>query len=160
MERYPIQLTRLVHENLSIVMSFAYSRRPLIELIEKRFMGEWKYLEKAIFEIGEEKANRAITELAVLLRILDDEERITDYDKQVGMNWSCGRLILENGEVRALPFREFSNKVIHAKTFKWDFSENERPKLICYARDDDTRKWNSAEVDLVALAGFCGRLMS
>jgi hypothetical protein len=42
-----------VHENLSVVMSFAYSRRPLIELIEKKFMGYNKYLEKAIFEIGD-----------------------------------------------------------------------------------------------------------
>jgi len=46
MEKYPIELTRLVHENLSVVMSFAYSRRPLIELIEKKFMGYNKYLEK------------------------------------------------------------------------------------------------------------------
>lgn len=79
MGKYPIRLTRLVHENLSIIMSFAYSRGPLIELIQKNFVGEWKYLGKAIFEIGEEKANRAITELALLLRILDDEEKITDY---------------------------------------------------------------------------------
>ena len=92
MEKYPIQLTRLVHENLSVVMSFAYSRRPLIELIERNFMGDWRYLEKAIFKIGEEKANRAITELALLMRILDDEEKITNLDKQVGINWSCGCL--------------------------------------------------------------------
>jgi len=160
MERYPIQLTRLVHENLSTVMSFAYSRRPLIELIEKNFVGEWKYLGKAIFDIGEEKANRAITELAVLLRILDDEQRITDDYKQTGRTWSCGRLILENGEVSELSFREFSNKIIHSKTFSWDFSVGKPPLLICYARDDDNRKWNSAEVDLVSLAGFCGQFMS
>jgi hypothetical protein len=42
MERYPIRLTRLIHENLSIVMSFAYSRRPLAELLEKDFVGEGK----------------------------------------------------------------------------------------------------------------------
>jgi hypothetical protein len=160
MEKFPIQLTRLVHENLSTVMSFAYSRRPLIELIGTKFLGEWKYLGKAIFEISEEKANRAITELAVLLRILDDEEKITDYHKQIGKNWSCGRLILENGEVIELSFREFSNKIIHAKTFAWDFPEGEPPKLTCYARDDEARKWNKAEVDLVGLAGFCGQLMS
>jgi hypothetical protein len=160
MERYPMQLTRLVHENLSIVMAFAYSRKPLIDIIEKTFVGEWKYLERAIFELGEEKANRAITELAILLRILDDEERITDYDNKIGMNWNCGRLTLENGEIKELSVRDFSNKIIHAKTFKWDFPVNELPKLICYARDDDGRKWNKAEVDLVAIAGFCGRLMS
>lgn len=160
MDRYPIHLTRLVHENLSIVMSFAFSRKPLIELIEERSMGEWGYLEKALFEIGEDKANRAITELALLLRIHDDEERITNFDEQVGLIWSCGRLILEDGSVKDLPFREVSNKIIHAKTFRWDFSADEPPKLICYAREDDARRWIRAEVDLVAVAFYCGRFMS
>jgi len=160
MGKYPIRLTRLVHENLSTIMSFAYSRVPLIELIQKNFVGEWKYLGKAIFEIGEEKANRAITELALLLRILDDEEKITDYHKQTGVNWKCGSLVLENDEVVDLSFREFSNKIIHAKTFNWDYSVGEPPGLKCYARDDDNRKWKMAEVDLVNLAGLCGQFMS
>ncbi len=160
MERYPIQLTRLVHENLSIVMSFAYSRSPLMKLMQNRFVGEWKCLEKAIFDIGEEKANRAITELAVLLRILDDEQNITDYHKQTSNNWGCGYLIFENDEVKELSPREFSNKIIHAKTFSWDFSVAERPRLVSFPRKDDKRNWKSAEVDLVNLAAFCGRFMS
>jgi hypothetical protein len=160
MKKYPIQLTQLVHENLSIVMSFAYSHRTLIDLMEKNFMGEWKYLRRAIFEIGEERANRAITELAVLMRILDDQERISDYYKQCGMKWNCGRLIKENGKVEELSPRQFSNKIIHSKTFEWDFSAEERPILICYAQDDDARKWIRSEVDLVGLAAFCGMLMS
>ena len=160
MEKYPIELTRLVHENLSVVMSFAYSHRPLIELIEKRFRGYSKYLEKAIFEIGEERANRAITELALLMRILDDEVIITNLDTQSGTNWHCGRLILENNEEMERPnIREVSNKIIHAKTFEWDFSAND-PILICYARDGDPRKWVRAEVDLVAIAAFCSRFIS
>jgi hypothetical protein len=160
MERYPIHLTRLVHENLSIVMSFAYSRSPLIELMQKNFVGEWKYLGKAIFEIGEEKANRAITELAILLRILDDEQKITDYDKQIGNPWSCGHITFENGEVKDMSPREFSNKIIHAKTFTWVYAVDKPPQLICYARDNDNRNWKSAEVNLVNLAAFCGRVMS
>lgn len=160
MEKYPIKLTRLVHENISVVMSFAYSHRPLTELIDMRFMGYNKYLEIALFEIGEERANRAITELALLIRILDDEEKITNWDKQTGTNWRCGRLILENNNERELTnIREVSNKIIHTKTFEWDFSAND-PRLICYARDSDTRKWVRAEVDLVAIAAFCGRFMS
>lgn len=158
-ERYPLQLTRLVHENLSIVISFAYSHKPLSGLIEDRFHGYWKYLEKAIFEIGEERANRAIAELALLIRTLDDEEGITNFDKQCGMNWNCGRLIKKNGEEEELSFREFSNKIIHAKTFKWEFSSDD-PKLICYARNKDNQKWIRAEVDLIGIAAFCGRLMS
>jgi hypothetical protein len=141
-------------------MTFAYSHRPLLDLIEKKFLGDWKYLEKAIFEISEEKANLAITELAVFLRILDDEDKITAYHKQIGNIPSCGRLILEDGEEKELSFREFSNKVIHSKTFEWTFSEGESPKLICYARDDEARKWNRAVVELVYLAAICGQLMS
>jgi hypothetical protein len=160
MERYPIQLTRLVHENLSIVMSFAYSRSPLIELMQNQFVGDWKYLGKAIFDIGEEKANRAIIELALLLRILDDEQKITDYHKQTSNNWSCGNLILENDEIKDLSPRDFSNKIIHAKTFIWDYSADKPARLICFSRDDDKRNWKSAEVNLVNLAAFCGRFMS
>ncbi len=160
MSRYPIRLTQLVHENLSVIMSFVYSRAPLTDLMQKNFIGEWKYLGKALFEVGEEKANRAITELALLLRILDDEEKITDYHKQIGVNWKCGSLVLENDERIDLSFREFSNKIIHAKTFAWEYSVGEPPLLKCYAREDDKRKWKMAEVGLVSLAGFCGQFMS
>lgn len=160
MARYPIHLTRLVHENLSVVMSFAYSRSPLIELMQNKFVGEWKYLGKAIFDIGEEKANRAITELAILLRILDDEEKNTDYDKQISNTWSCGHITFKNGDVKDMSPREFANKIIHAKTFAWVYAVDKTPQLICYARDNDNRNWKSAEVNLVNLAAFCGRFMS
>jgi len=94
------------------------------------------------------------------MRILDDEVKITNWDKQTGTNWHCGRLILENNEEMELPnIREVSNKIIHAETFEWDFSAN-NPILICYARDGDPRKWVRAEVDLVAIAAFCGRFIS
>lgn len=159
MEKYPMELNRFIHENFSVVMSFAYSRRPLVELIDNKFSGYNKYLEKAIFEIGEKKANRAIIELAILIRILDDEERINNFDKRCGMSISCGSLILKDDKVIELTFREFSNKIIHARTFKWDFSASE-PRLICHARDDDSDRWIRAEVDLVGLAAFCGRLIS
>ncbi len=160
MEKFPIQLTRLIHENLSIVMSFAFSRSPLIKLMKDNFEGEFKFLGKAIFEIGEEKANRAITELAVLLRILDDEQKITDCHKKTGGTWSCGKLKLENGNVVDLQFREFSNKIIHAKTFVWEYLEDNPPRLICYSREDDNRKWISADVDMVNLAALCGQFTS
>ncbi len=140
-------------------MSFAYSRSPLINLMQNNFVGEWKYLGKSIFEIGEEKANRAITELAVMLRILDDEQKITDYYKQTGRSWSCGKLALENGEEVDLPFREFSNKIIHAKTFGWEYSVDSPPKLICHSREDDNRKWERAEIDLINLAALCAQFM-
>ena len=56
--------------------------------------------------------------------------------------------------------REFSNKIIHAKTFTWVYAADEPPQLICYARDNDNRNWKCSEVNLVNLAAFCGRVMS
>lgn len=161
MEKYPIHLTRLIHENLSIILSFAYSRSPLIKLMQSNFVGEWNYLGKAIFEIGEEKANRAITELAVLLRILDDEQKITIFYKKKNITWECGKLTLKNGTIENLSFREFSNKIIHAKTFNWEYSIDDTPHLICYSREDEEKyPWKSADINLVNLAAFCGRFIN
>ena len=158
MDKYPLRLTQFVHENLSTVMTFAYSRKPLNVLMQDKFLGEWKYLGKALFEISNERANRAITELAIFLRIIDDEN--PGYPTLGGREpWSCGYLFLKNGDTKKLTTREFSNKVIHAKTFDWHFKEEENPKVICYPRENDDR-WDKAEVDIVALAGFCGTLMS
>jgi hypothetical protein len=86
-------------------MNYAYSHQPLAHLIENNFVGEWKYLCKALFDISEEKANRAIVELAVLLRILDDEEGITDYHKMIDSTLNCGVLELRNGDTIKLTFR-------------------------------------------------------
>ena len=68
MSRFSLPLTRLVHENLSIVMCFAYSRKPLEKMIQAKFKGEWKYLNKALFEISAEQAEKACVELALFLR--------------------------------------------------------------------------------------------
>jgi hypothetical protein len=73
MSRFSVPLTRLVHENLSIVMCYAYSQKPLAEMIESKFKGEWKYLNKALFEISAERAEKACLELALFLRMVDDE---------------------------------------------------------------------------------------
>ena len=163
MEEYPIHLTKLILENISAVMSFAYSRRPLDELMQNNFAGEWDYLRKALFDIAEQRANRAITELAVLLRILDDEQKRPFSTISPAVPMALGRLELKNGEVKELSLRELSNKIIHAQTFSWDYSECESPGLNCYSRDDDNRSknpWKMARVNLLGLACFCGGLMS
>jgi len=79
MSRFSLPLTSLVHENLSIIMSFAYSRKPLKNMVEAKFKGEWKYLNKALFEISAQHAEKACVELALFLRTLDDEEEISAY---------------------------------------------------------------------------------
>jgi len=45
----PLPLTRLIHENFSILMMYAYSQPALARLLDTKFKGEWKYLNKALF---------------------------------------------------------------------------------------------------------------
>jgi hypothetical protein len=157
MVRGSLSLARLVHENLSIVMCFAYSRKPLSQMMEARFKGYWKYLEKALFEVSAERAEKACLELALFLRTLDDDEEISDYHKITRRIPACGSVYLKDGSSQKLTFREVTNKIIHASRLEWDFTSDE-PQLICIARTSE--KWTKAEVDLVAFAAVCGQLMS
>jgi hypothetical protein len=111
---HSLPLTRLIHENLSVVMCFAYSRKPLEEMIEREFIGHPKYLSKAIFDISEERAEKAWLELALFLRTLDDAEEISAYIKRTKSEFDCGRCAMKDGSEIALSFREVANKVIHA----------------------------------------------
>lgn len=158
MKRFSLPLTRMVHENLSIVMCFAYSRTPLTSMVERKFRGEWKYLTKALFEISEERATKACIELALFLRMVDDEEEISAYHSAVSTIPNCGKLIMKDGSEENLTFREVANKVIHSSQLEWDFSKHPEPLLVCHTRTQE--KWLRAEVDVVAVAAVCGTLAS
>jgi hypothetical protein len=77
MAMFPLPLSKLIHENLSIVMKYVFSRGPLWKLIDEKFQGEWLYLHKFVIEIAEERAIKACIELAIYLRALDDEEKVS-----------------------------------------------------------------------------------
>jgi hypothetical protein len=158
MNRFSVPLTRLVHENLSVVMCFAYSQKPLSKMVEDNFSGEWKYLNKVLFEISAERAEKACLELALFLRMLDDKARISDYHKLTKNILNCGRLVMRDNSGKPLPFREVANKIIHSSKLEWKFSKGLSPILICHTRDEES--WLRADVDLVALAAVCGGLMS
>jgi hypothetical protein len=153
---FSLPMTQLVHENLSIMMTFAFSRKPLERYME-RFAGEWEYLRKSLFEISEQRAEKACLELALFLRLVDDEQDISGYHKQTG-GPDFGRLVLKNGQIDKLQLRDVCNKIIHASGLTWDFSHEADPVLICHSQNQE--KWVRAEVDLFALAGFCGDIMS
>ena len=151
------RLTRLIHENFSVVMNHAFSQPALGEMLEKNFHGEWKHLRRAVFEISEERANRALIELASLLRILDDREGLSDYlRKTKGHNF--GLVYKEDGSTEELFLRDLTNKIVHAHQLVWDFSEKDNPKVICIS--PDPKRWQRAEIILIRFAGFCGQLMS
>jgi len=149
-------LTQIIHEDLSVIMAYAFSRKPLDRLLEKKFPGGWKYLEKALFDYAEARATRACLELALLLRHLDNEEKYSSYLKK--SNLPFGRFILPDGSDDTLTLREVCNKIIHASNLDWDCSDEEDPVLISTA--EDKQKWVRAEIKIVSLAAACGGLIS
>jgi len=112
--------------------------------IEKHFKGKWKFLHKIIYELPHEEATKALVELALYFRALDDEQDLTGFWKQVGVS-VVGSLVLKNGDIQSLSPREMSNKIIHAEEIKWDFSE-EQPRIICTGRNKE--EWLRAIIDV------------
>jgi hypothetical protein len=154
MPQIPLPLVQVIHENLSTVMTFAFSRTALEEWTESNFLGEWKPLRRALFDIPESRAIRAMIELATFLRFLDDEEHLGNYLKGAQQP-AFGRLEPDGQPEEDLYLRDLTNKVIHARELRWDFKSPGRPMLICLS---DSR-WRRAEIDLKLLARFCGMLM-
>jgi len=101
-----------------------------------KFKGYWKYLEKALFEISAERAEKACLELALFLRTLDDHEETSDYYKITRRIPDGGSMYLKDGSSQMLTFREVTNKIIHASRLEWDFTPDE-PQLICMARTSE-----------------------
>jgi len=157
MARLPLPLTQLVHENLSVVMTFAFSRGPLERLVDEKFEGEWKYLKKFVLDMSEERAIKACIELAIYLRALDDEEQISKWLLE-NSGRAFGKVTSADGSTERLTFREVVNKIIHAANFKWDFSAADQPLLICTPRDK--QRWRQVRIDIVAVAALCGQFMS
>jgi len=134
-------------------------------MVAETFSGEWEYLRKALFEISTERAEKACLELALFLRLIDEEEMISRSHAKRAHGPDFGKLVMKDDSVKVLTLREVSNKIIHSVKFEWKFSAKPSPLLICHTRDDDKRisekkKWIRAEVDLVAVAAACGQLMS
>ena len=156
MSTFSLPLTRLVHENLSIIVDFCFSRRAVDEVMAS-FQGEWKYLRKTVYEISEARAEKAALELALFLRILDDREGISGYLNQTQSNIRYGRLIVEGGPEQNLKMRDVANKIIHASHLEWSFSNPKEPILICHGQERE--RWIRAEIDIVEVAALCGQLM-
>jgi hypothetical protein len=156
MSRFSQPLTHLIHENLSILVTFAFSRAPLISLRDNKFRGEWKYLDRALFTVSEQRAEKACLELATFIRLLDDDENIAEYLRQTGGH-SFGRVLKKDQPDEPLYLRDLTNKIIHAHHLEWDLSTPDDPKLICISRQPE--RWLRAEIEVVALAAFCGQLM-
>ena len=150
-----LPLSRLIHENLSIIIDFCFSRGAVDEVMAS-FLGEWKYLRKTVYDISEGRAEKAILELALFLRMLDDRQGLSDYLNQTQSNIRYGRLIIEAKAEEPLKMRDVANKIIHASHFEWSFTNPRQPVLICYGQQSE--RWLRAEIDIVAVAALCGQL--
>lgn len=157
-----IPYTKLSHEKLSIIITFAYSLAKLRSILDNRFKGEWKYLRKTIEDVGSENSIRAFIELASYLRLLDDQKDLSGFLARVNYSPGAeqlvfGRVIKQDQPDEPLYLRDLTNKIIHAKNWKWDISNADNPKLICISKEPE--RWQTAEIDIEAVAGFCGGLM-
>jgi hypothetical protein len=153
----PLPLTRLIHKNFAILMMYAYSQPILVRLVETKFQGEWKYLNKALFLYPVEQFTMACLELGVLLRVLDDEQQISSYLKQT-KSFPLGRVVKDGKDDEPLYLRDLANKLMHSSHFAWNLKDEMEPKLVCHSPHPE--RWKFAEIDMVSLAAFCGQLMS
>ena len=157
MTAFSLPLTKLVHENLSVVMCFCYSRLPLEDVVRTRFVGEWKYLNKALFEVSEARAARACLELALFLRLLDDGANLSSTLNHVGpINF--GRLVRSGKPDSEMTLRDVCNKIIHAADVAWILAKDADPILVCISKEPE--KWEKAEINVFEVATYAGELIS
>jgi hypothetical protein len=158
---HSVHATRLIHEHYGALMAFVYSRAPLEAIAKDRFLGEWDYLHLALFELPEARAVRALIELALYIRVVDDDEG--QASSKLRANYEYGKVTKRDGSLIPLRYREVANKVIHAERYEWHVSPPNDPTVICYVGQDQAARgydWVKAEIDLIALGALCGGFMS
>ena len=148
------EITRLIHDNFWIVLSYVLAQPPARELLEGKFKGEWKYLNKLIYERAEVRADRALLEMATQLRVLDDAQNLSDYLKKTG-HQPFGTVTQLDSSVTDMHFRDMTNKVMHAAAFQWSLGDD--PSVVCHPHDKE--RWAIAEVKILPLTAFIGQLM-
>jgi hypothetical protein len=125
--------------------------------VDKHFAGEWKYLNKALFEMPVERANLALLELATQFRLLDNHHNLSDFFKQIKYP-PLGRVAKLDGTEEPLYFRDMTNKIMHSSAIEWELFNSDNPVIICHS--PDSTRWLKAKIQIPELAFYCGRLMS
>jgi len=148
-------ITKVITDNLSVVMMFAYSQPPLREFRRNSFTGGWELIDEVLFGIPEQLATRAMIELVLLFRTLDDHEDLDDDS----LGSQFGTLHLKSGNIKPLSIRDVANKTIHAKKIEWVFDNPKKPVLKTTAHDESRENWTHAEIDLNTFAVGC-RIMT
>lgn len=149
-------LSRQLHENLSLVLCFVYSRRPLRD-IGNAVLGEWKYGWKMVDEYAELRADRALWNFGIQLRALDDEEDLGAYLQEHGYP-PFGEVRKSGSATEPLYLRDMTNKIIHAVGFSYKIEEGNEPLIGCHAREGS--RWDVAVIEVRRLMDFGSTLMS
>jgi hypothetical protein len=160
----------IIHDNLGIVLTYAFSKPALEEYRGWLVGNRWHVADRVLFEWPRQRATRAIIELAVMFRMLDDANEITKHDYVVTHPYVVyhdtgdvyGKIYGLDGSTKPLPLHEVPNKVIHAKSIEWSFGNPREPLIICHAAEAEHARfdWTRAEVFVNAFAAVCAALAS
>ena len=150
------EVLTVILENLSIVMTFAFSQEALAKYYGEHYHGRFKFLERAFFDAPHQRAIRACIELAVMYRALDDIQNITARREEE----SFGDLYNGDEPPKPLRLRDLVNKIIHAQRIEWDFSKDiKEPLIVCFAAANQAGfGWTKAEIRVTGLAEACSGL--
>ena len=152
----PYELARNAQENFATVLMFAFGQPAVGLVINEQFIGEWKFLNKLIYETSERRADRALLEMAVQLRALDDLNDLnSSYQHQ--KTPALGKVVQADGSETEMFFRDMTNKVMHANGFSWELADLKAPKIVCLSADGT--RWKEGHIDLVTLMHYLGGLM-
>jgi hypothetical protein len=151
-----IPIIKIIKDNLSLVMMFAFSQPALRKFRGNHLAGGWPYVDEVLFTIPEQVATRAFLELALLFRTLDDQESVDDGS----LGAVFGNLYLKDSTTTPLHMRDVANKVIHAQRHEWVFTDPTTPALRAFADPNAKEKWIRADIDVRTFAVGCGMLMS
>ena len=162
------ETTAIIHDNLGVVLTYAFSKQALDEYRGWLVSEQWHAADDVLFELPGRRATRAIIELAVMFRALDSVREITKDDYVAGHPYAVyhdtgyvyGKLYDLDGATKPLPLHEVPNKIIHANSIEWSFGNPREPLINCYAAETDYArfKWTRAEVFVKAFAAVCAAL--
>lgn len=151
-----LSFRNIINENLTSVLMFVYSYKNLTGQLDGR-RGGWEVLSKVIKELSSARAKRAVVELGILVRFLDDSNQIPDFLKDLEETY-LGFVVGGSESGKQLSLREVSNKIVHSREFKWDFKLPEKPKLVCIS--NQPQRWESAEIDILEFSLLCSILIN
>jgi hypothetical protein len=158
----------VIHENLGIVLTYGFSRQALDEYRGWAARERWDVSDRVLLELPRERATRALIELAVMFRALNDAWKITETDYVKTHPYVVyhsagdvyGKVYGLDGTTKSLDLRDVPNKVIHATNIDWNFSNHWEPLIICRAAEADHARfrWTHAEVFVNAFVAVCAAL--